>query len=110
MGISRDEVAYIAELARLESIHSGNDGLGAFLAVLDDSALERARGIDARRARGEPLGALAGVPVALKDNISVAGAPLTCGSKILEKFVPAYDATVVERLHAADAVIVGKTN
>jgi aspartyl-tRNA(Asn)/glutamyl-tRNA(Gln) amidotransferase subunit A len=96
-----------ATLARIESL----DGkLGAFLSVLREPSLERARTIDARRGRGEALGSLAGVPVALKDNISLRGAPLTCGSKILEGFVPVYDAAVVERLHAADAILVGKTN
>ena len=84
--------------------------LGTYLHRLSDSALRDAEAIDRRRAKGETLGALAGVPVALKDNICVRGVPTTCGSKILEGYRPPYDAHVVERLRAADAVIVGKTN
>jgi aspartyl-tRNA(Asn)/glutamyl-tRNA(Gln) amidotransferase subunit A len=82
----------------------------AFLAVTKDSALETARAIDARRAKGETLGALVGVPVAIKDNLQVTGVETTCASKILKGHIAAYDATVVARLRAADAVFVGKTN
>ncbi|MHC4480919.1 MAG: Asp-tRNA(Asn)/Glu-tRNA(Gln) amidotransferase subunit GatA [Planctomycetota bacterium] len=82
----------------------------AFLTVCEEGALERARALDDKRARGEPLGPLAGVPVAVKDNICTRGVRTTCASKILHNFVPPYDAHVVERLLAADAVIVGKTN
>jgi len=84
--------------------------LGTYLHRLSESALRDAEAIDCRRAKGESLGPLAGVPVALKDNICVRGVPTTCGSKILEGYRPPYDAHVVERLRAADAVIVGKTN
>jgi aspartyl-tRNA(Asn)/glutamyl-tRNA(Gln) amidotransferase subunit A len=84
--------------------------LGAFLHVARDEALAQARAIDARRARGEALGALAGVPIAIKDAICTRGIVSTAASKILEGYVPPYDATVIERLRAADAVIVGKTN
>ncbi len=84
--------------------------LGTYLHRMAESALRDAEAIDRRRAKGERLGPLAGVPVALKDNICVRGVPTTCGSKILEGYRPPYDAHVVERLRAADAVIVGKTN
>ncbi len=84
--------------------------LGTYLHRMAESALRDAEAIDRRRAKGERLGLLAGVPVALKDNICVRGVPTTCGSKILEGYRPPYDAHVVQRLRAAGAVIVGKTN
>ncbi|HEX4446913.1 MAG TPA: Asp-tRNA(Asn)/Glu-tRNA(Gln) amidotransferase subunit GatA [Polyangiaceae bacterium] len=82
----------------------------AFLRVAGDEALAQARSIDQRRARGEVLGKLAGVPIAIKDAICTRGLESTAASKILAGYVPPYDATVVARLRAADAVIVGKTN
>ncbi|MCI0341186.1 MAG: aspartyl/glutamyl-tRNA amidotransferase subunit A, partial [Planctomycetales bacterium] len=84
--------------------------LHAFLRVDEEGARRAAVEVDRRVARGEDPGPLAGVPVAVKDNICVRGLPATCGSRILESFVSPYDAHVVERLRAAGAVIVGKTN
>ncbi len=84
--------------------------VNAFLRVARDEALAQARAIDQRRARGEALGRLAGVPIAIKDAICTRGVESTAGSKILAGYVPPYDATVIARLRAADAVIVGKTN
>jgi aspartyl-tRNA(Asn)/glutamyl-tRNA(Gln) amidotransferase subunit A len=84
--------------------------LNAYLSVLPDFALETARALDRRRAAGENLGPLAGVPIAVKDNIVIASGKTTCASKILENFESPYNATVVERLLAAGAVPVGKTN
>jgi len=83
--------------------------LNAFITILPE-ALGRARDLDARRAAGETLGPLAGVPVALKDNLCTAGVRTTAGSKSLAGFVPPYSATVVARLEAAGAVVIGKTN
>lgn len=81
----------------------------AFLSVFAEKALARAREID-RRLESGTAGPLAGMVVAVKDVISMKGERVTCGSKILEHFVAPYDATVIERLTAADAVIIGKTN
>jgi aspartyl-tRNA(Asn)/glutamyl-tRNA(Gln) amidotransferase subunit A len=96
--------------ASLDRIDAVNGQLNAFNFVADARAMERAEAIDRRRAAGETLGPLAGVPIALKDNIDVHGMRTTASSRILENFVAPYDATVVRRLEAADAVIVGKTN
>ncbi|HOI53963.1 MAG TPA: Asp-tRNA(Asn)/Glu-tRNA(Gln) amidotransferase subunit GatA [Phycisphaerae bacterium] len=103
---SRELVA--ASLARIERL----DGrIGAFLSTRDEQALAEAEAIDRRRAAGEPLGPLAGVPVAVKDNLCTAdGLATTCASRMLENFRAPYNAHVVERIVAADGVIVGKCN
>jgi aspartyl-tRNA(Asn)/glutamyl-tRNA(Gln) amidotransferase subunit A len=95
--------------ALLERIHALNDGIGAFLSVTADIALLQARQADERLASGDS-GPLTGIPMALKDILSTRGLTTTCGSRILEKFVPQYSATVVERLSAAGTVLLGKTN
>ncbi len=82
----------------------------AYLTLNKDTALERAKTIDLKINRGEPLGKLAGVPIAIKDNLCTKGLRTTCASKILENFVPPYDAHVIERLKEEDAIIIGKTN
>ncbi len=83
--------------------------LNAFLTVFEEEALERSREIDKRIAAGS-AGPLAGMVVAVKDVICMKGKKTTCGSRILENFVSPYDATVIRRLNAADAIIIGKTN
>ncbi len=116
--VSAEQVA-LQSLKRIEDSRS----LGAFLHVARDAALDAARRIDERRARGEALGALAGVPLGIKDALCTRDAPTTAGSRILTRnpeapidsaragaWRPPYDATVVERLRAADAVLIGKTN
>jgi aspartyl-tRNA(Asn)/glutamyl-tRNA(Gln) amidotransferase subunit A len=91
-------------------IDARDPGLHAFLARDDEALFAQARAIDDKRARGLPLGPLAGVPVALKDALCTRGLRTTSGSKILEGWVPPYDATVVTRLREADALLPGKTN
>lgn len=99
------------------------ESLNAFVHLSDESVLTQARAIDARRARGETMGPLAGVPIAIKDVLCTKDAPTTCASKILVRsegskaesisargWHPPYDATVIERLRQADALLVGKTN
>jgi aspartyl-tRNA(Asn)/glutamyl-tRNA(Gln) amidotransferase subunit A len=94
-------------LARIEERESE---IHAFNLVLADEARAAADEIDRRVAAGEDPGPLAGVPVALKDNLCTRGIPTTCSSRILEGWCPPYDATVVQRLRSAGAVVVGKTN
>jgi aspartyl-tRNA(Asn)/glutamyl-tRNA(Gln) amidotransferase subunit A len=91
-------------------IEARNPELNAYLTLSQERAYTQADRVDALVAAGRPLPPLAGVPIAIKDVISTRGIKTTCGSKILEKYVPPYDATAVERLERAGAVILGKTN
>lgn len=96
--------------AALARIHATHEALNAFVTVDDDAALDTARAVDQRLEAGKTLPPLAGVPVAIKDNICTRGLLTTCSSQILHDFVPPYDATVIEKLRARGMVIVGKTN
>jgi aspartyl-tRNA(Asn)/glutamyl-tRNA(Gln) amidotransferase subunit A len=96
--------------AHLDRIAAVDDRVHAFLHVDADGALAAAQAIDDSRAAGDELGPLAGVPLALKDIVAVKGMPTTCGSKILEGWMPPYDATVTRRLREAGVVVLGKTN
>src|SRR5436309_2738845 len=91
-------------------IESRNPELNAYLTLSPERARRQTDKIDGLVAQGQDLPPLAGVPIAIKDVISTRGVRTTCGSKILENYVPPYDATAVERLEAAGAVILGKTN
>jgi len=103
--VSAEEVArfYLDRAATLAR-------LNAFVHLDPEAVLTQARAVDAKRRAGAPLGPLAGVPVAIKDVLCVDGEPTTCGSRMLRDFRPPYDATVIARLRAADAVLFGKTN
>jgi aspartyl-tRNA(Asn)/glutamyl-tRNA(Gln) amidotransferase subunit A len=96
-----------AYLARIETL---DPKVGAYLTVMREEALASAHASEARYRAGRPLGPLDGAPVALKDVFCTRGVRTTCGSRILETFVPPYDATLVVRLQAAGAVVLGKTN
>jgi aspartyl-tRNA(Asn)/glutamyl-tRNA(Gln) amidotransferase subunit A len=96
--------------AHLDRIAAVDDRVRAFLHVAGDDALAQAREVDGKRKAGEPLGPLAGVPVAVKDLFTTVGMPTTCGSKILEGWRPPYESTITRRLRDAGAVLIGKTN
>ena len=96
--------------AHLDRIEGVDEQVGAYLHVAGESALAEARSVDERRAKGEDLHQLAGVPIAVKDVMTTTGIPTTAGSKILEGWTPPYDATVVAKLKAAGRTILGKTN
>jgi aspartyl-tRNA(Asn)/glutamyl-tRNA(Gln) amidotransferase subunit A len=106
---SRELTSLELTRACLERIEAVDGRLGAFVR-LDPSAEDQARSIDAARDKGAPASGLAGLPIAIKDNILTAGLETGCASAVLAGFVPRRDATAVERLRAAGAVIVGKTN
>ena len=104
--VSAEEIAkgYLDRAARL------NPGLNVFVHLDAETVLHQARAVDAKRRSGASLGPLAGVPVAIKDVLCVLNEPTTCGSRMLKGFRPPYDATVITKLRAADAVLIGKTN
>ncbi|WP_392486251.1 Asp-tRNA(Asn)/Glu-tRNA(Gln) amidotransferase subunit GatA [Haloimpatiens sp. FM7315] len=94
-------------LSRIEDIDSK---LGAYLYVAKEESIKEAKRVDIKIEKGEKLGLLAGIPIAIKDNISVLGMQNTCASKILEGYISPYDAFVVKKLKTCDSVILGKTN
>jgi aspartyl-tRNA(Asn)/glutamyl-tRNA(Gln) amidotransferase subunit A len=107
---TREVSSVEAVQAHLDRIAAVDGDVHAFLHVDGEGALASAREVDDRRAAGEDLPVLAGVPIAVKDVLVTRGVPTTCGSRILEGWVPPYDATVVARLRAAGLPILGKTN
>ena len=96
--------------AYLTRIDERDGDYNAFITVLREEALIRAAEVDAAISAGKLTGPLAGVPIAVKDNICTKGVLTTCGSKMLSNFVPPYNATVVDKLNEAGLVIIGKAN
>ncbi|WP_030057413.1 MULTISPECIES: Asp-tRNA(Asn)/Glu-tRNA(Gln) amidotransferase subunit GatA [Streptomyces] len=109
--IAKGEVSAVeVAQAHLDRIGAVDKKVNAFLHVDTEGALNAAKAVDEKRARGEELGPLAGVPLALKDVFTTKGIPTTCGSKMLQGWIPPYDATLTTRLKDAGVVILGKTN
>ena len=109
--IANGEVKSIdAVSAVFEQIEKKDASIGAFISTFKEQAFAKAKEVDEKIAAGKPVGTLAGVPIVIKDNMCSTFGATTCGSKILENFHSPYNATAVEKLLAADAVIVGKTN
>lgn len=94
----------------LKHIEKTDPSIGAYITLNIEKAISRAKEIDKKIALRQPVGALAGIPIAVKDNICTEGIKTTCGSKILENFRPTYDAHVIERINNEDGIIIGKTN
>src|SRR6195952_2484158 len=107
---AREVSSVEAVRAHLDRIEAVDADVHAFLHVAGENAVRTAAEIDERRASGEPLGPLAGVPIAIKDVLATQDMPATAGSKILEGWIPPYDATVVRKLREAGLVPLGKTN
>lgn len=107
---SKDRSATEITQDYLDRIAALEPRLHSYLTLTGDRALEQAAAIDAKIAAGEPLGPLAGIPIALKDNLCTQGVKTTCASRILENFVPPYESTVTQKLQDAGAIALGKTN
>ena len=111
LGISNKQTTAAAIVeSSLKSAAALQKELNAFLQIDREGAIARAKTIDAERKDGQPLSPLAGIPIAVKDNICVRGLQTSCGSKILGDYQPPYNATVIERLQNAGAIVIGKTN
>ena len=107
---SQDVSSVDVTSACLDAIRDRDKSVHAFLHVDRGDAIRQAEVIDRKRVAGQPLGILAGIPVATKDVLCLSGQPTTCGSRILKNYVPPYDAHAISRLRQADAVLIGKTN
>jgi aspartyl-tRNA(Asn)/glutamyl-tRNA(Gln) amidotransferase subunit A len=108
--ITKERSAVDIAQEALQRIHRLEPQLKSFLQITEDHALAQARAVDAQIAAGDAIGLLAGIPTGIKDNLCTKGIRTTCASRILENFIPPFESTVTERLAAAGAVMVGKTN
>ncbi len=94
----------------LDRIAKEDSTINAFTYIDAEAALAKAKSIDGMRSRGEPLSPIAGIPISIKDNLCTRSMPTTCGSRMLDGFIPPYDADLVERLQNANGILIGKTN
>lgn len=108
--IRKERSAVEIAQAALDKIQTLEPKLHSFLQITTERALQQAQQVDAKIAAGEEIGLLAGIPIGIKDNMCTQGIPTTCGSRILQNFVPPYESTVTQKLSAAGSVMVGKTN
>lgn len=94
----------------IKNIKEKEDHINAFISLQEEKALKKAKELDEKIKKGDKVGKLAGIPIAIKDNLCTNGVNTTCASKMLEDFVPPYDATVIKQLQQEDAILIGKTN
>ena len=108
--LNKEISSYEVTEAFLEKIDEVEDEINAFITIDADRALEKAKQVDQKIIEGKEIGILAGLPIAIKDNIMTRNLRTTCASKMLEKYIPPYNATVVEKITREDGIILGKTN
>ena len=108
--LSKETTAEEVIQSIFERIHKFEGKVNAYVTLVEETALKKAKVIDRKISEGKTVGRLAGVPIAIKDAICTQGIPTTCSSRMLENFVPPYNAEVIERINQEDGIIIGKTN